>query len=198
MKHSWKILSVLAALVVGIVAIFSFAACGNTLQTELDALKGQRDWLQDKNDQLQSRVEQLEHEYNKLRNRLEEYENPHTYTDEEVLAMFDLEEEAHVWKDNDQQFGFDLVIICFKKTSVYPKLKLENFHLSKAKRIEYVFLRPKDSNMDDLEYIERYRQMAFVHLKKKTRDAVVTTIRELEALPFIASASPNYIHSFDD
>ena len=193
MKRSKKFLSVLAALTVGAAALFSFAGCGNSLQTKLDALQQQYEALQDLYDQQQDRLEDLEHENNELRNRLEDYENPESYTDEEILEMFDLDEGASVWADRNQEFAFDIVLISFKKTRVFPKLKLENLHLSKAEYLEYLSLKPKD--MSDADEVESYRQTAFIHLKERTREAVITTIRELEALPFICSAEPNYIFS---
>jgi len=77
-----------------------------------------------------------------------------------------------------------------KKTSSYPKLKLEDFKMDNAESLEYIWLSPtmQQNNSD-------FRQYAAIRLKEHGKEKVLEAIVQLDKLKFVKRAEPEYIFS---
>jgi len=116
-------------------------------------------------------------------------ECPQQKEDERIMASFDLSDRQDFWTGSaDAHFENDRVLVTFRRTPIFPMLETRHFGIENIKRIEYIHSRPIFEPFD-----ESFRQFAAVILKEASRENIVAAIEELEQLPFIKRAEPEYI-----
>jgi hypothetical protein len=114
---------------------------------------------------------------------------------EEIEIQFDLSQENSWWNSNSTvDFTDDKILICFKKTTTYPQLSIEDFNFENGESIEYISLRPTGGKY---EITENFTQIAVINLKEKGRDRVIEAVRYFERISIIYCAEPNYIFSIE-
>ncbi len=114
----------------------------------------------------------------------------------EIESQFDLSQEK-IWWNSDTNIDFedDKIVVCFKNTTTYPELSIEDFNYENAESIEYMFLRPKDGQYENAE---NYTQIAVINLKEKGRDRGIEAVRYFERISIILCAQPNYIYGVEE
>ena len=67
---------------------------------------------------------------------------------------------------------------------------------------EYLFCKPNrwDNYTDEAweEYLNRFHQFVIIHIEPKGKEHVLELIKEIEKLPFVLSAEPDYIEHLID
>lgn len=117
---------------------------------------------------------------------------------------FNLDEEKRYFNGSiDAEFTDDCICIVLKNSRTYPILNERHFHLNEAVRIENLFNEPKRrNNCSDEEwenYLNNYHQIVILSVEPKGKEHIIELIKEIEKLPFVLSAEPDYImHAEDD
>jgi hypothetical protein len=120
-------------------------------------------------------------------------------SDRDWSKDFDLSDPKEFWAGTiDDDFEVDRVVVIMKKTTVYPELELRHFELSNGERLEYSNLKPQDNMLNDLEYIERYRQIAIIYLKQNSKEKVIEAVYQLSKLEFVKYAGPEMLYTSGD
>lgn len=120
---------------------------------------------------------------------------------EEILTQFDLTDPKIIWEGSiDIDFTDNIIILTLRKSFSYPELELKHFELSNALKVEYVggARPPEYFFMPGYEHLlENYNQIVFIYINPEGKESVIKSIRKLEKLAFVRSATPNYILSYD-
>ena len=110
----------------------------------------------------------------------------------EIESQFDLSQEKSWWfPDVNAEFTDSEILICFKETTTYPELSIEDFNFENAESIEYISLRPTGGKYENAE---NYTQIAVIRLKEKSLDRVVEAVHYFQRISIIFCAEPNYIY----
>ena len=100
----------------------------------------------------------------------------------------------------DQKFTPDKVIVSLKKnySKVNQKHSLNAFGKVEIETIEDLTDSPDPEKSEALTNKKEFRQILCLTLKNKGKEQVLTAIKELEKLPMVRSAQPNYIITMDN
>ena len=86
-------------------------------------------------------------------------------------------------------------MLTLKHTTTYIELSKKHFQLDEITKVVYISSTPpshfyEPGNKDKLD---NYHQIVFLYVDVETKEEIIELIKELEKLPFIRSAEPNYI-----
>ena len=95
----------------------------------------------------------------------------------------------------DDEFNCDVILLTLKHTTTYIELSKRHFKLDEITEVVYISSTPpshfyEPGNEDKLN---NYHQIVFLHVTVESKEEIIELIKELEKLPFIRSAEPNYI-----
>lgn len=138
--------------------------------------------------------------------RFEEIEHTHNYIDglcecgefDSVWLNenFRLSDEQILFKGSvDDEFNCDVILLTLKHTTTYIELSKKHFKLDEITEVVYISSTPpshfyEPGNEDKLN---NFHQIVFLYVDVETKEDIIELIKELEKLPFIRSAEPNYI-----
>ena len=109
---------------------------------------------------------------------------------------FRLSDEQILFKGSvDDEFNCDVILLTLKHTTTYIELSKKHFKLDEIVEVEYISSTPpshfyEPGNEDKLN---NFHQIVFLYVDVETKEEIIELIKELEKLPFIRSAEPNYI-----
>ena len=119
--------------------------------------------------------------------------------DEKWLKQnFNMEEEVnHIEINIDQDFTDDEICVVLRNSRTYPILNERHFLLNENVILEHLFNEPKrDSRYTDDEwekYLNNYHQMVIIHIEPQGKEHIIELIKQIEKLPFVLAAEPNYL-----
>lgn len=95
----------------------------------------------------------------------------------------------------DDEFNCDVIFLTLKHTTTYIELSKKHFKLDVVTDVVYLSSTPpshfyEPGNEDKLD---NFHQIVFLYVDVETKEEIIELIKELEKLPFIRSAEPNYI-----
>ena len=95
----------------------------------------------------------------------------------------------------DDEFNCDVILLTLKHTTTYIELSKRHFKLDEITEVGYISSTPpshfyEPGNEDKLN---NFHQIVFLYVDVETKEEIIELIKELEKLPFIRSAEPNYI-----
>jgi hypothetical protein len=95
----------------------------------------------------------------------------------------------------DDEFNCDVILLTLKHTTTYIELSKRHFKLDEITEVGYISSTPpshfyEPGNEDKLD---NFHQIVFLYVDVETKEEIIELIKELEKLPFIRSAEPNYI-----
>ena len=123
--------------------------------------------------------------------------------DEKWLKQnFNMEEEVnHIEINIDQDFTDDEICVVLRNSRTYPILNERHFLLNENVILEHLFNEPKrDSRYTDDEwekYLNNYHQMVIIHIEPQGKEHIIELIKQIEKLPFVLAAEPNYLEHLD-
>ena len=109
---------------------------------------------------------------------------------------FRLSDEQILFKGSiDDEFNCDVILLTLKHTTTCIELSKKHFKLDEIAEVEYIISTPpshfyEPGNEDKLD---SFHQIVFLYVDVETKEEIIELIKELEKLPFIRSAEPNYI-----
>ena len=109
---------------------------------------------------------------------------------------FRLSDEQILFKGSiDDEFNCDVILLTLKHTTTYIELSKKHFKLDEITEVVYISSTPpshfyEPGNEDKLN---NFHQIVFLYVDVETKEEIIELIIELEKLPFIRSAEPNYI-----
>ncbi len=109
---------------------------------------------------------------------------------------FRLSDEKILYKGSvDAEFNCDVILLTLKHTTTYIELSKRHFGIDRITEVRYVTATPpshfyEPGNEDKLD---NFNQIVFLYVDVETKEEIIELIKELEKLPFIRSAEPNYI-----
>ncbi|MBQ9714489.1 MAG: hypothetical protein IJV83_04120 [Clostridia bacterium] len=109
------------------------------------------------------------------------------------LEYFDLMDEKIIFDEavlsNSETAGIvclDRLEIYLKKAKVYEELAIEDFELDNITNIDYYEFKPQEDKMEDIQYMENFRQKLGVGFTNVNNiRELITMIREIEKLDFV-------------
>ena len=113
---------------------------------------------------------------------------------------FRLTDEQILYKGSvDDEFNCDVILLTLKHTTTYIELSKRHFKLDEITEVVYISATPpshfyEPGNEDKLD---NFHQIVFLYVDVDTKQEIIDLIKEIEKLPFVESAGPNYIGSFD-
>ena len=113
-----------------------------------------------------------------------------------IIENFRLSDEQILFEGNvDDEFNCDVIILTLKHTTTYIELSKKHFKLDEITKVVYLSSTPpshfyEPGNEDKLN---NFHQIVFLYVDVETKEEIIELIKELEKLPFIRSAEPNYI-----
>ena len=112
-----------------------------------------------------------------------------SFSKEWLKVNFDINEKKSYFNGNaEQDFTDDLIIVTLKKSTTYPILNERHFKLDEPITIEYTFIEPKSS-----EVAPNFHQILFIHLEPSSKEHIIELINQIEQLPFVLAAEPNFV-----
>ena len=95
----------------------------------------------------------------------------------------------------DDEFNCDVIFLTLKHTTTYIELSKKHFKLDVVTDVVYLSSTPpshfyEPGNEDKLD---NFHQIVFLYVDVETKEEIIELIKELEKLPFIRIAEPNYI-----
>lgn len=113
-----------------------------------------------------------------------------------IIENFRLSDEQILFEGNvDDEFNCDVILLTLKHTTTYIELSKKHFKLDVVTDVVYLSSTPpshfyEPGNEDKLN---NFHQIVFLYVDVETKEEIIELIKELEKLPFIRSAEPNYI-----
>lgn len=109
---------------------------------------------------------------------------------------FRLSDEKTMFDDNPiYDFGNDVILLTLKHTSTYIELSKRHFLIDEIVKVEYLQgPRPPEYFFKE-EYkdkLDTYCQVICLYVDVENKEEIIKLIKELEKLPFVKSANPNY------
>ena len=99
---------------------------------------------------------------------------------------YDLDDKSEKNKiDTQANFSLDSVLIVFKKSNTYPTLTIKHFDIKNTYKFSYLSKGPY--------YKPNCREIGIIYINGDSKRDVIKVIKELEKLPFVYAAEPNYI-----
>ena len=109
---------------------------------------------------------------------------------------FRLSDEQILFKGSvDDEFKCNVILLTLKHTTTYIELSKKHFKLVEITEVVYISSTPpshfyEPGNEDKLD---NFHQIVFLYVDVESKEDIIELIKELEKLPFIRSAEPNYI-----
>jgi hypothetical protein len=109
---------------------------------------------------------------------------------------FRLSDEQILFKGSvDDEFNCNVILLTLKHTTTYIELSKKHFKLDEITEVVYISSTPpshfyEPGNEDKLD---NFHQIVFLYVDVETKEEIIELIIELEKLPFVRSAGPNYI-----
>lgn len=109
---------------------------------------------------------------------------------------FRLTDEQIIFKGNvNEEFNCDVILLTLKHTTTYIELSKKHFKLDEIAEVVYISSTPpshfyEPGNEDKLN---NFHQIVFLYVDVDTKQEIIDLIKEIEKLPFVESAGPNYI-----
>ena len=138
------------------------------------------------------RFEEIEHTHNYINGLCDCGEFDSVWLNEN----FRLSDEQILFKGSvDDEFNCDVILLTLKHTTTYIELSKKHFKLDEIVEVEYISSTPpshfyEPGNEDKLN---NFHQIVFLYVDVETKEEIIELIKELEKLPFVESAGPNYI-----
>lgn len=125
------------------------------------------------------------------------------FSGEWLEENFKLEEETVYFSGSvDDKFTDNIIIVVLKNSRTYPILTERHFLLKEDIKLEHLFnkpTRPKeytDAQWDN--YLDNYHQFVFIHIKPQGKEHIIELIKQIEQLPFVLYAGPDYLYELCD
>ena len=95
----------------------------------------------------------------------------------------------------DDEFNCDIILLTLKHTNTYIELSKRHFGIDEITEVVYISATPpshfyEPGNEDKLD---NFNQIVFLYVDVDTKQEIIDLIKEIEKLPFVESAGPNYI-----
>ena len=109
---------------------------------------------------------------------------------------FRLSDEQILFKGSvDDEFNCDVILLTLKHTTTYIELSKRHFGIDEITEVVYISSTPpshfyEPGNEDKLD---NFNQIVFLYVDVDTKQEIIELIKEIEKLPFVESAGPNYI-----
>ena len=114
---------------------------------------------------------------------------------------FDISEETIICDATvEDDFDCDVILLTLKHTTTYIELTKRHFQIECVTNVVYIMgpTPPKHFyEAENKDKLEAYHQIVFLYVEGQDKSQILQIIKELEKLPFVHSASPNYIVSGD-
>lgn len=113
---------------------------------------------------------------------------------------FRLSDEQILFKGSaDEEFNCDVILLTLKHTTTYIELSKRHFGIDEVIEVRYISSTPpshfyEPGNEDKLD---NYNQIVFLYVDVESKEEIIELIKEIEKLPFVESAGPNYIEHWD-
>ena len=138
--------------------------------------------------------------------RFEEIEHTHNYIDglcecgefDSVWLNenFRLSDEQILFEGSvDDEFNCNVILLTLKHTTTFIELSKRHFGIDEITEVVYISSTPPSDFYEpgnEGKY-DNFHQIVFLYVDVETKEDVIELIKELEKLPFIRSAEPNYI-----
>ena len=138
--------------------------------------------------------------------RFEEIEHTHNYIDglcecgefDSVWLNenFRLSDEQILFEGSvDDEFNCDVILLTLKHSTTFIELSKRHFGIDEITEVVYIISTPPSDFYEpgnEGKY-DNFHQIVFLYVDVETKEDVIELIKELEKLPFIRSAEPNYI-----
>ena len=109
---------------------------------------------------------------------------------------FRLSDEQILFKGSvDDEFNCDVILLTLKNTTTYIELSKRHFKLDEITEVGYISSTPPSHFFEpgNEDKLNNFHQDVFLYVDVETKEEIIELIKELEKLPFIRSAEPNYI-----
>ena len=109
---------------------------------------------------------------------------------------FRLSDEQILFKGSvDDEFKCNVILLTLKHTTTYIELSKKHFKLDEITEVGYISSTPPSHFFEpgNEDKLNNFHQDVFLYVDVETKEEVIELIKELEKLPFIRSAEPNYI-----
>ena len=113
---------------------------------------------------------------------------------------FRLTDEQIIFKgDVNEEFNCDVILLTLKHSTTYIELSKRYFGIDEITEVVYISSTPpshfyEPGNEDKLD---NFNQIVFLYVNVDTKQEIIDLIKEIEKIPFVESAGPNYIEHFD-
>ena len=138
--------------------------------------------------------------------RFEEIEHTHNYIDglcecgefDSVWLNenFRLSDEQILFEGSvDDEFNCNVILLTLKHTTTFIELSKRYFGIDEITEVVYISSTPPSHFYEpgNEDKFDNFHQIVFLYVDVETKEDVIELIKELEKLPFIRSAEPNYI-----
>lgn len=109
---------------------------------------------------------------------------------------FRLTDEQILFKGSvDDEFACDVILLTLKFTPTNIELSKKHFGIEEVTQVEYLISAPPNHFYEpgNEDMLNNFHQIVFLHVDVDSKDEIIELIIEIEKLPFIRSAEPNYI-----
>ena len=113
---------------------------------------------------------------------------------------FRLTDEQIIFKSNvNEEFNCDVILLTLKHTTTYIELSKRYFGIDEITEVVYISSTPPSHfyKPGNEEKLDNFNQIVFLYVDVDTKQEIIDLIKEIEKLPFVESAGPNYIGHFD-
>ena len=121
--------------------------------------------------------------------------------DEEWLnENFRLTDELVPTKVNvEDEFATELILVLLKHSPTYIKLSKKHFGIEEITKVNYISSTPPDHFYEEgnEDKLNNFCQMVFLYVNVDSKERIIELIKELEKLPFVKCAEPDYIMHLD-
>ena len=119
-----------------------------------------------------------------------------------LAENYKLDEEKVLFNGSiDDDFTDDCILVSLKNSRTYPQLSLRHYGIESAQFIEHLFSEPKRwdfmTDEDWEKYLNNFHQIDIIHISPNGKENVIEIIKEIEKLPFVLAAEPNYLEHLD-
>ena len=112
---------------------------------------------------------------------------------------FRLSDEQILFKGSvNDEFKCDVILLTLKHTTTYIELSKRHFKLDEITEVVYISSTPPSHFYEygNEDKLNNFHQIVFLYVDVESKEKIIELIKELEKLPFIRSAEPNYIGQF--
>ena len=113
---------------------------------------------------------------------------------------FRLSDEQFLFSGNTElEFLCDVILLTLKHTTTYIELSKRHFGIDAITKVVYISATPPSHFYEprNEEKLDNYSQIVFLYVDVETKEEIIKLIKEIEKLPFVRSAEPNYIGEWE-